>query len=318
MKPTTSSFPRRSAPGLVAIAVLLGGCANALYFGTDTSGGLKVSGTRSVPTQVGLSYQRSEIAILPPGKDGSTPAVFGGSDHDYSWQNGIVLSQTFATGPAAEVAVDPAATPAAAKNQGDTMLFTTGTKFGLDLSLGDSAAQSPSLIVGYRRSEGVIMPLKEDANEANATYADISIVYDENGSLRKNLAGTDLNGKPRDAIAADRLPNSGSGVRIKQQFATGSAAVKLVQTKSAREKLFDAAGLDFGSLPEKPDAVAARLQKVTDAAAQQRLVALATTISAEHGIPAPSGFDTLIAGWVNAIPPAGLDKFVHDAGNDLP
>lgn len=307
-------LPRRPAPlaGVVAAALLLGGCANSLYFGTETSGGLKVTGTRSAPTQVGLSYQRSEIAILPKGSGGETPSVFGGSDHDYSMGGSVSLSQTFATGVAAEVATGGTASTDPGKNQGDRMLFTTGTTFGLNLGLGESAAQSPTLIVGYRRAEGVIMPLNDKATNANASYADISIVYDD-----KDAPAPD-SGNPRETIVKERLPRQKGGVRIKQQFATGTAAVKLVSQTGTKEKLYKAAGIAFGSLPAEPDEVRSRLEKVTDPAAKNRLVQLAARIAREAGQTAPTSFDLVKAAFVNGIGAEGLKKFVQEAGNDLP
>lgn len=311
--------------------LLFTGCARTLYFGTESSGGVKVSGTRSLPTNVSFAYQRGEIAVLPKAKNGETPSVFGGSDHDYSWTEGIIITQNFATGPAAHAAIDyhgSADQPLLkepAKNQDGTMLFSTGTDLGLRLHLGESTGQSPSFLFGYRRAEAVIMPLLPEATEANAAYADISVVYEEGDKLRTAATGA----TPRRRIDPQLLPTAKNGLRIKQRFATGSAAVLLLKTDAnAKNKLFAAAGLpppvptERGVAPEALN-LKRRVDQVTDQGVRDRLMAAANRAAAKHpDLVQPPATGTDLGTWLATLSDPVfapvLRDFETEAGGELP
>jgi hypothetical protein len=231
----------KNIPVILLFATLLGlaGCSShSLYFGTDTSTGLKVSGTQAAPTDVSFSYQRTEIAIIPPKADGGAHSVYGGIDHDYSWSEGYVLTQVFATGAAATKAAENASSfvaHSATLNQtpkaSQQLIFMTGTTFGLDMNLGAAPGDtSPALVLGYRRNEATIIPIKDDA-EVASVYADISIV----------------GGKPSrtdDAVPPKITPFSPHGVRIRQHFATGAAAEAIVSDTVVQAKLKEAVSVD--------------------------------------------------------------------------
>lgn len=286
--------PLRLVLGPALAGLLTAGCtSSALYFATETSGGLKVSGAQAAPTGVSLAYQRAEIALIPPKTDGTTHAVFGGVDHDYSWTDGFLLAQTFATGRAAVIAAggQPADTRAgqAGDNQAGKLFFSTVTTFGLDLNLGaDLGASVPSLVLGFRRAEATVIPIKDPSREVNSVYADISIAEDS-GGLLKTHASTE-GGTRRHDVGPDRIPASPNGTRIRQTFATGDAAIAVAGRGDAQDKLAAAAGLGQAyysatTLGQQRDTVLAKLSTVTDPARQTALLAKANSLATAAGIP---------------------------------
>jgi hypothetical protein len=126
----------------------------------------------------------------------------------------------------------------------DAIVFGTNTTFAVDVSL-NSTTQVPNLTVGYKRQEGVFMPLL--VNGANSSFVNCSTVTKEkqNECVKKILDGLSDGGikyvghehksaeiTNMDAYSvfasfgADVLAKSGS-VGINQFFATGLAARNL-------------------------------------------------------------------------------------------
>lgn len=288
----------------VVLGVTAGCSSNSLYFGTETSSGLKVSGTQAAPTDVGLSYQRSEVALIPPKTDGSTHAVYGGVDHDFSWSDGFLLTQTFATGDAAVLAAHNQAAPApaapkAGNNQNRKLFFSTGTTFGFDLNLGaDIGSSVPSLVLGFRRVEATVIPIKDPSMEVNSVYADISIAGDSGGRLKTN-GGKDT-GTRRQDIGPDRLPASPNGVRIRQTFATGDAAIAIAGRQEFQQRLDAAAGVASKSAAVSVltrDQACAKLATITDPAQQTALLKQVNAIAAPSGM-GPAGTWNDVSGLV--------------------
>jgi hypothetical protein len=185
------------------------GCASRLFFATKTSIGLEASGTSQMPDKVSLSFSRYEGAVVPRSTNGEPYSVYGGLDADLKWfPPKYTIRQTFATGNAAQIAAEaaPAPAPAQPKQSGrNPLFFVTDTSFGLKLSAGKQDV-SPTLLLGYKRVEGTIIPVDKSESEVRSVYADITI----NSST--NETGITTN-----------FPNN-NGVRIKQSFATGKAA----------------------------------------------------------------------------------------------
>lgn len=224
---------------LGAAALITSGCSNKkLIFATHSSIGLDVSGTAEVPNKVSLSYHRQELALVPGKTDETAHSVFGGMDSDINFWRGSIIKQTFATGDAAIIATqDPESEAAATCYNSDdpnpakkkSLVFVTGTTFGLHLSAGDGQVQ-PNLLMGYRRAEGAYIPVTDPGREVKSVYADILINtktknrINESGGITTNFPAT-------------------KGARIKQSFATGSAAENLASNNESRAALYEAAGL---------------------------------------------------------------------------
>jgi len=235
----------KSAPDkllvLLPAMLLLGGCARPVVFSTHTSIGLDVSGTAQYPNRVSFSYNRQETALVPRQTNGAAHSVFGGLDSDISFWKGSVIKQTFATGEAAKIATGKGdGTHAASTNAATaSLVFFTGTTFGLHLTTGESQ-MSPNLLMGYRRAEAAYIPVPDPGQEVRSVYADILI-----------------NTKSRDEVSGDspvlamttNFPTV-SGVRIKQSFATGKAAENLANKAEVQARLNLAAGLSTSTLAD--------------------------------------------------------------------
>jgi hypothetical protein len=237
------------------------GCRNRLVFGTQTSVGLDISGTGQVPTKVALSYNRQEVAYVPRKVDDSSHSVYGGLDADatFTLPPEYIIKQTFATGAAATNAAhnarndpgkngdqDPPAgdnvnrkksnpQPSKTSSEGQKkneeflhypLSFYTATKFGLHLSIGE-AQMAPNALIGYRRMEATVIPIPNPTLEVRPVFADIEI----------NSTDRSLNGR-----ADSPQKSSLGGVRIRQSFATGQAAVIASSKEDVKRKLDEAAG----------------------------------------------------------------------------
>lgn len=210
---------------LICTAIALSGCSNNLYFGTSTSVGLSVTGTSKVPTKISFAHDRSEVAIVPDDSAGNAHSTFAALDSEWTWFNGFVIKQHFATGDAADEAAKSGlatvtyAPPAAGRTSDKPLVFVTSAKLGVSIDFGESAEAPTSLLVGYRRYEGTIMPDARNQQKIDPVYADISIIADDSKSV------TDATG-----------PRIG-GTRVKQRFATGAAAIHAVTNADARDNL---------------------------------------------------------------------------------
>lgn len=87
---------------IFGVAMLSTGCTKNLYFGTSTSVGLDVSGTSKIPNKVSFAFDREEVAIVPDDDAGNAHSVFAALDSEWTWFNGFIVKQTFATGEAAD------------------------------------------------------------------------------------------------------------------------------------------------------------------------------------------------------------------------
>ena len=225
------------APGLALL--LLSGCAKPVVFSTHTSIGLDVSGTAQYPNKVSFSYNRQEAALVPRQTNGEAHSVFGGLDSDISFWKGSIIKQTFATGEAAKIATGggDGKNTTSTNPATDSLVFFTGTTFGLHLTGGESQ-MSPNLLMGYRRAEAAYIPVPDPGQEVRSVYADILI----NTKSREEVT----NDSPA-LIITTNFPTI-SGVRIKQSFATGKAAENLARDADVLAKLNAAAGTALGAI----------------------------------------------------------------------
>lgn len=223
---------------VVLPGLLLAGCASDkhLFFGTQTSVGVDVSGTVAAPDHVSVAYRRSETAIVPRKEDGKAHSVMGKLDADLTVTAGRKVRQVFATGEAARIASmrdaaaangQVAAATGVQQVEKTALVFATDSVFGLDISSGTSEL-SPSLVFGYRRSEATLIPIPDPAQEVRSVYADISVDNSDKDTVV-------------DAASVDSSISNLGGVRIVQHFGTGRAAELLAGSSEVRTKLFKAA-----------------------------------------------------------------------------
>ena len=210
---------------LLTGVIVLSGCSKNLYFGTSTSVGMDVSGTTKIPSKVSFSFNRAEVAIIPTNSDGNTHPVFASLDSEWTWFNGFMIKQIFATGKAADIASnkdkDTTTYTPTTKTSKKSLIFTTGTKLGIDIEFGQTTSTPASLLIGYRRSEMTLIPDVTSKKELDPVFADISIMSVESSSP--------------DGVSND-YPQLG-GVRIKQRFATGIAAINAARHPEIKNKL---------------------------------------------------------------------------------
>jgi hypothetical protein len=207
-----------AAVSLIVLAAA--GCSQLdkrVVFATKTNLGLDVSGTAQVPDKVSFTYGRFEGAIVPRSENGDPYSVYGGLDADVNFFGDQTIKQVFATGEAAIIAADDgkidadAVATSTAQGEGfskKSLFFVTDTAYGLKLSAGKQDI-SPTLMVGFKRVEGAVIPVDKKEQQVRSVYADLTI----NTKIKDTHS----------ANSAIAFPNNG-GVRIIQGFATGRAA----------------------------------------------------------------------------------------------
>jgi hypothetical protein len=213
-------------PILVLLA-LLTGCSKNLYFGTATAVGLDVSGTSTIPNKVSFAFSRTEVAVVPEDSSGNAHSVFASLESDWTWFHGFIIKQRFATGQAADIVSlksEPDSNPTSSQTNNirpskKPLLFTTGTKLGIEIDFGQTSGAPASLLVGYRRAEMTLMSDVAGVEKLDPVFADISII------------SADQSSPPTPGFSQI------GGVKINQRFATGNAAVNAASNGEAREKL---------------------------------------------------------------------------------
>ena len=119
----------------------------------------------------------------------------------------------------------------------NTLIFGTNTTVGLDVSSAATEGGSPHITIGYKRAEGVWMPLRQvPAPLANGTFDSATGLYqsdnsDTGKSTRKDAysvfasIGATFNGGAQATQAQ-------AGAGLAQFFATGAAAVNISQNEA--------------------------------------------------------------------------------------
>ena len=203
----------------------LGGCANALYFGTYTRVGIDAS-----TDGAGIGAKNEALNIAPPKKDGSAFDVLGTSDLDISLSK-VVISEVVAVGEAARCAaskkkdakISTLVTHGTEAKKVGNVIFGTYSSWSLvDLSWGNATAKGINF--GYKSGTGVRMPVVDD--DVGSVYAKITV--NSTGEVGNDIAKTSQVG----------------GTRATHSFATGTAAIikasaeanALNNTKDAAEK----------------------------------------------------------------------------------
>lgn len=220
---------------LVAISLLslLAGCStsNSVFVGTYTRVGIDAS---QAGGGAGIGMKNLALTIAPTKEGGQPFDVVGTSDIDLAVTE-FALHEVVATGPAALCAtrqmtveaarakareVDNKDAQAGAAPSTGPLIFVASTSFSL-VDVGVGEADGAGINLGYKRTVGVRMPIRN--NTLGAAYASVGI----------NSTASDFGRAPKSAIG---------GVRSQYTFATGQAAVN--QAKA------DAAALTGGTVPE--------------------------------------------------------------------
>ncbi len=214
-------------PALVGLAAMTGCTTKHVIFATKTQIGLDVSGTAQMPDKVSFTYGRYEGAIVPRSTNGEPYSVYGALDADVNFFGSSTIQQLFTTGEAAVIAADSQsrvekddAERERPRTNTKPLFFVTDSSFGLKLSAGKQDI-SPTLMLGYKRVEGAVIPVDSGEKEVRSVFADITI----NSSTESKVA-----------VSTNAFP-ANKGVRIIQRFATGRAAEKVAAHADVKQAL---------------------------------------------------------------------------------
>jgi hypothetical protein len=227
----------RTCAACLIVSLSVAACGGNAAFVTTTSVGIDLDGNTQ---NVSLAYRRQEGYIGPTYEDG-TPSVVATLESD-----GKIftpkISQAYATGEAAEVAVGvlshagETSSSDSADSGSKTMYFGTNTTTGFKLGFVPASAIPNELVLGYKRQEASFIPIRGDEK----TYAPTLAFYSMRRTAERNAGFSD-----------------------KQFFATGKSAVKLAEHPAIRElfesKATESALAVWGEMTAKQDAVALRI-----------------------------------------------------------
>lgn len=198
---------------MILLAMLvLSGCSaprDTVLFVTNTSFGITAD---SKPATVNIAYDRQEGYLGPRTVNGGMPPVVASIQ-----TNGDVFNpkvrQVYATGAAATLVTDPAATTGPANDltglDGKMVFFGTATSVGLKVGFDDSGTPD-NMLFGYKRKELSVIPLASDGGK---------VVYPS------VLASIDT------TAATSTLKDT--GLSVSQYFATGRAAELLAANNAS-------------------------------------------------------------------------------------
>lgn len=120
----------------------------------------------------------------------------------------------------------------------NTLIFGTSTTFGLDASAAATEGGSPHVTVGYKRAEGVWMPLRQvpALKAADGSYDSVNGIYQsinsETGKAERKDAYSvfaSIGAKFNTGASASQVQ---AGAGLAQFFATGAAAVNVSQNEA--------------------------------------------------------------------------------------
>ncbi len=236
-----SSLSSQSAIFLSFASVLIfPSCSSDILFATHTSTGLDISGDiAKVPDHVSLGFRRREIAYV--GKQvPKSASVLGKLDSQTTWNGGLAIRETFATGHAAAAIAKGEAPPkeTAPRNNeisDHPLVFASRTRVGFGFSVGGSDDDAvPSLHVGYTRRIATHMKVDPEAtgdDDIPCVLADTSV--HGSGILGAGTAPETDGVAPKARISpGDKTnpTNPQGGIRIRQFFAIGKGATSLLKT----------------------------------------------------------------------------------------
>ena len=216
-------------------------CSSSILFATRSSVGLEVSGDiAKVPDHVNLGYRRREIAYVGKGVP-KTASVLGRLDSETTWNGGAAISETFATGKAAERIADPSKKTEPSDdhvdgNKQSPLVFASRTRIGMGFNFGGADDDAiPSLHFGYSRRIATRMDINKEIEGKDIPSIIADTKVHSSGVLDRVKApqGTgEFTLSP-----GEKTENTSGGTRIANLFAVGSGADKYVEDKDTAEKL---------------------------------------------------------------------------------
>ena len=233
---------------------------DTVVFVINTSFGINAD---SKPPTVAIAYDRQEGYLGPRTANGGMPPVVASIQ-----TNGDVFNpkvrQVYATGAAATLVTDPAATPGPASDltglDGKMVFFGTATSVGLKVGFDESGAPD-SVLFGYKRKELSVIPLGTDGGK---------LVYPS------VLASIDT------TAATSTLKDT--GLSVSQYFATGRSAELLAANSASIRSSFATLSSNAMLSNLTPQQQQAALAQGTQIASAQK-----TTLEKVMGAAAPNG-----------------------------
>lgn len=207
---------------MVSLMTAFYGCASTskVVFVTSTEIGM---GADAKIGNVNIGYDRNELVVGPAYPEtGAAPPVYARLESNLKVFSPEV-KQLYATGHAAEIATEARNSTQARGGLYGTrkiMIFGTTTNLGLKVHFAGNVPDSMNF--GYKRKEMSVIPLKDKESTESAP--------DEYASV---IAGLGL--------STDATSFSGSGVKLSQFIATGSAAENMARDESVSSLFKDAA-----------------------------------------------------------------------------
>ncbi len=243
---------------ILTLPAVLTGCGGTNYgvFATSTNLGIDADAKTG---KIVLGYDRTE-GFVGPGypKSGSAPSVFGFIESDQSVFTPAV-KQLYATGSAADLvtAVEdpPPLEPSKTEGTPKTMAFGTTTSIALRVSFTGGAPVPDSLSFGYKRSEASVIPVHTGEDGKEPRYVPTLAAIKMNSAADQGFAGT--------------------GLGVRQFFATGDAARNLAATPAIRNLMQEEAKRTIGPGEREGRAVATTISQ-TVACIQRQPGPLAT------------------------------------------
>lgn len=217
----------------------------------------------------------------------------------------------------------------------NTLMFGTTTKFALDVSV-SPVNGSPDLTVGYKRNEGVWMPLLANTgsgtNRAPGACTDCKFTGDETNGNKKDtysvlasFGATFGGGAEAGAISSGEKPSSNVTAKggLAQFFATGIAAQNLATSGGARLVSVQSADAETAaraieyanSSKIKADEVTKKLKDIlgekTYAEAIEKGITATSLLKAKNGVIVASIVDSSgnlnQTKWTNLVDSSTLD-----------
>jgi hypothetical protein len=206
-------FSRLIVTCCVALAMAACATTDSVMFVTNTEVGI---GADPATGKVNIGYDRAEFVMGPSYPEtGGLPPIYADMNSDLKVFN-PEIRQIYATGCAAILATNPgAARPSCASSSGQlygtrrAMVFGTSTNIGLKVSFASNPnGVLPSFILGFKRNEFSVLPLKKDGTALTKSSPD------HYGSA---IAGISMRSRATNQLSETNLD-------LRQFMATGVAA----------------------------------------------------------------------------------------------
>ncbi|MGJ8698066.1 MAG: hypothetical protein ACSHYF_17235 [Verrucomicrobiaceae bacterium] len=215
--------------------ITLTSCSKDTILSTSTSVGLTADGDiQAVPDHLSAGFRRREL--IYSGKNANHDgSVLAAIDSTTTWNRGSAIEQTSATGYAADIVANKniapySQSPTEPAGTSQPLTFVSDTVFGLKaILIPENQGESNSVILGYKR-KAVTRVRPDSTGRLASTYSNTSIhaapAFGGTTNTVSNPLSTDH--QLSQVKGADESEVNAGGVRIRQSFAIGKAAEKLL------------------------------------------------------------------------------------------